>query len=59
MESRTIEELKKDLEGLQAQYNTVIDQLGKVTSMKVKLEGAMEFVNSQIQETTKKVTPIV
>jgi chromosome segregation ATPase len=59
MESRTIEELKKDLEGLQAQYNTVIDQLGKVTSMKVKLEGAMEFVNSQIQETTKKVTPTV
>lgn len=54
MVSRTVEELKKDLEGLQTQYNNVLDQLGKVTAIKVKLEGAMEFVTSQIQETSKK-----
>jgi predicted nucleic acid-binding Zn-ribbon protein len=54
MESRTLEELNKDLQTLQAQYNTVMDQLGQVTTMKVKLEGAIDFVRSQIQNTTKK-----
>lgn len=59
MESRTIEELNKDLQGLQTQYESVLDQIGRLTAMKIKLEGAMEFVKSQIQNTKKEAEKTV
>jgi predicted nuclease with TOPRIM domain len=46
----TKEELLEELKSLQAQYNNILDKLGQVTTIKVKIEGAMEYVQTQIKK---------
>ncbi len=52
-----IQELQNELTILQKQYTQVLDQLGQVTALKVKIEGAMEVIAGMIDKAKKVQMP--